>query len=73
MHTVSDVDPASLAPHLQAAPSMQSAMRTEAVPVVRWRLGTRLAFRFSALYILMYVLVTQMLPGLRTPRTVMHE
>lgn len=64
MHTVSDVDPASLAPHLQAAPSMQSAMRTEAVPVVRWRLGTRLAFRFSALYILMYVLVTQMLPGM---------
>ena len=37
---------------------------TRVLPAVRWRLGTRIAFRFCAAYFTLYILSTQMIGSL---------
>ena len=56
MQTVSVIEPRMVDLLVVEAPAP--------VPAVRWRLTTRLAFRFFAIYCLLYVLMTQMLPGM---------
>ena len=56
MQTVIDIEPGLVELPVVVAPAP--------APAVRWRLGTRLAFRFFAIYCLLYVLMTQMLPGM---------
>jgi hypothetical protein len=40
------------------------ATETRSPPAVRWRLGTRIAFRFCAAYFTLYILATQMIGSL---------
>ena len=50
---------------LEKAPdTVLPATTTRVLPAIRWRLGTRIAFRFSAAYFTLYVLATQMIGSL---------
>jgi hypothetical protein len=50
---------------LEKAPdSVLPAPATRVLPAIRWRLGTRIAFRFSAAYFTLYVFATQMIGSL---------
>jgi hypothetical protein len=56
MQTVSDIEPRLI--------DLSVVEAAVPAPAVRWRLTTRLAFRFFSIYCLFYVLMTQMLPGM---------
>ena len=50
---------------LEKAPdTLLPATTTRVLPAIRWRLGTRIAFRFCAAYFTLYVLATQMIGSL---------